>query len=32
VNVKIEPVWIWWVLPTVLIVPVIIWWRIKVMK
>jgi len=32
VNVKIEPVWIWWVLPTVLIVPLIIWWRIKVMK
>ena len=32
VNVKIEPVWIWWVLPTVLISPVIIWWRIKVMK
>ena len=32
VNVKIEPVWIWWVLPTVLIFPVIIWWRIKVMK
>ena len=32
VNVKIEPVWIWWVLPTVLIVPVIIWYRIKVMK
>ena len=32
VNVKIEPVWIWWVLPTVLIVPVIIWYRIKLMK
>jgi len=32
VNVKIEPVWIWWVLPTVLIFPVIIWWRSKVMK
>ena len=32
VNVKIEPVWIWWVLPTVLIVPVIIWHRIKLMK
>ena len=32
VNVKIEPVWIWWVLSTVLMVPVIIWLRIKVMK
>ena len=32
VNVTIEPVWVWWILPTVLIVPVIIWWRIKVMK
>ena len=32
VNVNIEPVWIWWVLPTVLITPVIIWWNIKVLK
>jgi len=32
VNVNIEPVWIWWVLPTALITPVIIWWKIKVMK
>ena len=32
VNVNIEPVWRWWVLPTALITPVIIWWKIKVMK
>ena len=32
VNVHIEPVWIWWVLPTALITPVIIWWKIKVLK
>ena len=32
VNVTIEPVWVWWVLPTVLIVPVIFWYRIKLMK
>jgi hypothetical protein len=32
VNVNIEPVWIWWVLPTVLITPLIVWWKIKVLK
>ena len=32
VNVTVEPVWVWWVLPTVLIVPVIFWYRIKLMK
>ena len=32
VNVNIEPVWIWWVLPTVLITPAIVWWKIKVLK
>ena len=32
VNVTIEPVWVWWILPTVLIVPVIFWYRIKLMK
>ena len=32
VNVDIEPEWIWWVLPTVLIVPFIVWWNFKIMK
>ena len=32
VNVDIEPVWIWWVLPTALIVPFIVWWNWKVLK
>ena len=32
VNVDIEPVWIWWVLPTALIVPGIVWWNWKVLK
>lgn len=32
VNVSIEPVWIWWILPTAFITPAIIWWRIKVQK
>ena len=32
VNVNIEPVWIWWVLPTALIVPFIVWWNFKIMK
>ena len=32
VNVDIEPVWIWWVLPTALIVPLIVWWNRKVLK
>ncbi|MDA9294040.1 hypothetical protein N9Q13_00070 [bacterium] len=32
VNVDIEPVWIWWVLPTALIAPGIVWWNWKVLK
>jgi hypothetical protein len=32
VNVDIEPVWIWWVLPSALIIPVIIWWNVKVLE
>ena len=32
VNVDIEPVWVWWVLPTALITPVIFWWNAKVLK
>jgi len=25
VNVDIEPVWIWWILPTILLSPLIVW-------
>ena len=32
VNPPSAPEWIWWVLPTVLIVPVIIWWTKKVLN
>ncbi|MEG9862581.1 MAG: hypothetical protein V6Z81_08905 [Parvularculales bacterium] len=32
VNVRVEPVWIWWVLPTALITPVIFWWNRKVLN
>jgi len=32
VLADIEPVWIWWVLPTALIVPFIVWWNRKVLK
>ncbi len=32
VNVNVEPVWIWWLLPTVLISPVIFWWVGKIRK
>ncbi len=32
VIVNIEPVWIWWVLPTALITPVISWWNVKVLR
>ena len=29
VSVNVEPVWILWILPTVIIAPTIIWWNIK---
>lgn len=32
VNVELEPVWVWWVLPTALITPVIFCWNAKVLK
>ncbi|PQM66384.1 MAG: hypothetical protein CML38_03265 [Rhodobacteraceae bacterium] len=31
-NVNIEPVWIWWILPTITIVPVIVWWNHRVLN
>ena len=32
VNVDLEPAWVWWVIPTLLITPVIVWWNVKVLK
>ena len=32
VNVDLEPAWVWWVLPTLLITPVIFWWNVKILK
>ena len=32
VNVNSEPVWLWWILPSLLIVPLIIWWQRKVLR
>ena len=32
VNVNLEPLWIWWVLPTALITPVTFWWNVKVLN
>ena len=32
VNVNMEPQWLPWILPTVILVPVISWWNWKVMK
>ena len=31
-NLNIEPVWIWWILPTITIVPVIVWWNHRVLN
>ena len=32
VNPPSDPEWVWWVLPTALIVPVIFWWNARVLK
>lgn len=32
VNVDQEPVWLWWILPTIIITPAIIWWARKVQR
>jgi hypothetical protein len=32
VNVSIEPVWLWWILPTLVITPIIFWWNIKTLR
>ena len=31
-NLNIDPVWIWWILPTITIVPVIVWWNHRVLN
>ena len=32
VNPPSDPEWVWWILPTALIVPVIFWWNARVLK
>ena len=32
VNIDMEPQWLPWILPTVILVPLIIWWNWKIMK
>ena len=32
VNVSMEPVWVPWILPTVVITPLIVWWNFRVMR
>ena len=32
VNVDIEPVWVLWILPTVVITPLIVWWNVRVLR
>ena len=32
VNPPTDPVWVWWILPTVLITPLIFWWNKKVLN
>ena len=32
VNVNIEPIWIWWLLPTVVITPIISYWNNKTLS
>jgi hypothetical protein len=32
VNISIEPAWIWWILPTLVISPIIFWWNIKTLR
>ena len=31
VNVSMEPVWVPWVLPTIVITPLIVWWNFRVL-
>ena len=32
VNVEMDPVWVPWILPTVVITPLIVWWNVRVLR
>ena len=32
VNVEMDPAWVPWVLPTVVITPLIVWWNVRVLR
>ena len=32
VNVDMEPVWLPWILPTVVITPLIVWWNVRILR
>ena len=32
VNVDMEPVWVPWILPTVVITPLIVWWNVRILR
>ena len=32
VNVDMDPVWVPWILPTVVITPLIAWWNVRVLR
>ena len=32
VNVDMDPVWVPWILPTVVITPLIVWWNIRTLR
>lgn len=32
VNVDMEPVWVPWILPTIVITPLIVWWNIRTLR
>ena len=32
VNVDMDPVWVPWILPTVVITPLIVWWNIRILR
>ena len=32
VNVDMDPVWVPWILPTVVITPLIVWWNVRVLR
>ncbi len=32
VNVNMEPMWLPWILPTIVVIPVIVWWNRRIVK